>query len=410
MIGLCRRDESMRRIRLLCSILLVLPVTAFAQSAPEYIESLAEFEVRALSGSYAPVNGTTTMESITPQEWLDNDMLSGVITKWSGGAKGIGTKLFVHGGGHNGSANNGMYTFDFSGTSAPAGWETPLVISPWSAVCNTCETYADGGPTATHTGDTIVYAHHNKHIYRFSGPWYASSGGWTKACFKYNVATGQWTQVPDYPPGGFTTITFYDAGTRKIYVKSISRQHGFFYRTDDDSWSGERGLPDVQAGFHMTAAWDPSRSRGILVGEDSAEARLIDIDFEAETVSATALTAGGESSILAISGITVLYDPTADVYWIYGGRTLDYTGADYSNIYRMNADGPPWAVTKHPLSGDPIQVSDIMHGSYGRYVLMNEWRAIGMVHSHETPAYVLRLPGEVAAIKAPEAPDSLAVN
>jgi hypothetical protein len=137
---------------------------------------------------------------------------------------------------------------------------------------------------------------------------------------------------------------------------------------------------------------------------------LVDIDFVNETVSATALNAGGASGILDVPGISVLYDPTADVYWMYGGRTLNYSGTNFTTIYSMNANGPPWVVSAHQLSGDTIEYSQTMHGAYGRFILMNEWRAIGMVQSHDTPAYVIRLPGQVANIKAPEAPAGFVAN
>lgn len=406
-----KRSIGRDALNLLGLWLLVVPITGWGQGgvAPTYISTLADYEVRSLSGSYAPTNGTSSMESITPAEWVQNDYLPGVITKWSGGAKGMGTKLFVHGGGHNGSANNGLYVFDFSGTNAPTGWESPLVISSYSAVCNACNTYTDGGPTSVHTYDGMVYTHHNNHVYRFGGAWFASSGGWTRASFKYDVATRRWTQIAPYPYDvGRSTVTFYDPDTRKIYVKAVATASGYFLRTDSDTWSGDRPIDGNRAGYYVVAAWDTRRKRGIMVGEGNNF--LVDIDFVNETVSASPLSASGSASILNVPAPSVVYDPTADVYWMYGGRTLNYSGSNYDTIYRMNADGPPWVITAHQLTGDTVQYSDIMHGPYGRFVLMDQWRALGMVQSHNSPVYVIKLPGTVTNIVASEPPSNLSVQ
>ena len=71
-----------------------------------------------MSGTSAPTNGKTSMSDATPSEWLTSDPgtcdLGCVIAAWSGGAGAVsGTKLFVHGCGHNDSANNGIYAYDF---------------------------------------------------------------------------------------------------------------------------------------------------------------------------------------------------------------------------------------------------------------------------------------------------------
>lgn len=390
--------------------LLLFPVLAWSQTgeAPDYITSMSDYQVRSLSGAYAPSNGTSSMASITPQEWLDNDPgtgdLGAVITHWNGGAKGVGNRLFVHGGGHNGSANNGMYTFDFSGTSAPLGWETPLVISPVSAVINTSPTYADGKPTSTHTGDSLVYAHHNNHIYRCGGAMFAVNGGFTSACFKYNVATETWTRLPDYPQGGQGVLTFYDPVSGNIFFKTISSTAGYFFRTDNDTWS-ESKPHSSGLGFYTVGTWDSTRKRGAALG--GGNNRVFDIDFQSETVSDSPISASGATTILDVPAISAVYDPQLDVYWMFGG---DDGSPGWSTIYSMNADGPPWTVTAHKLSGDSIEVIE-QWGSYGRFILMDKWRAIGLLGSHTSSVYVIKLPGEIVVDNVgPKAPTELIVE
>ena len=159
--------------RVVVGMCLCLGQVAFGQAGPTpgYISSLADFEVALLDGGRAPANGMLSMSDITPNEWRNNDPgsldLRAVIIAWNGGAKGTGSRLFVHGGGHTDSANNGLYIFDYSGGSQPTGWTTPLQISSVSAVRANGATYSDGLPTAVHTYDGMVYASHNEHVYRF---------------------------------------------------------------------------------------------------------------------------------------------------------------------------------------------------------------------------------------------------
>ena len=248
-----KRVGQKRKLGRLRCLLVFLPclwsVHALAQQgpAPSYVSGMEEFEVRRLEGGFAPSNGTADILSVTPSEWITDPAgtigVGGVINEWAGGPKSIsGTKLFVTGGGHQ-SAINGLYIFDFSGTSNPTGWETPLLISDVADVIPQSPTYADGLPTAVHTYDGMVHASHNNHLYRFAGVWYHQGGSWTDASFKYDVANGQWTQIPDFPASSgnsSATWTLYDPASRKIFVGTLSGSDGAFYRTDTDTWSGTK--------------------------------------------------------------------------------------------------------------------------------------------------------------------------
>lgn len=397
-------------LRVVASILVLLGyancATAQSGPAPGYIAALAPYTVVRLDGNLAPANGKISMRDITPSEWLNNDPgntgLRAVIIAWNGGAKGVGSKLFVHGGGHTDSANNGLYIFDFSGTDLPKGWTTPLEISPISAVRANSATYSDGFPTAVHTYDGLVYASHNQTIYRFGGSQY-NSGFMTDTAFKWSEQTQEWSRLPNYPSNSGGAKTVYDPVSGNIFVTMNDSLEGRFFRTDTETWSsavsyGGNGFP-----FNSMAAWDPSRSRGIVVGD--GEKSVIDIDFSAETVDVTSFSPDGDTGIFGRSGVSAVYDSDIDVYWIFGGDT---SSPGWSNLYQMNADGPPWNVKSISLSGASIERSSGMYGSWGRYVFMRGWRALGVIASETSPAYVIRLPGE--PLVAPKPPTDLAAQ
>jgi hypothetical protein len=74
----------------------------------------------------------------------------------------------------------------------------------------------------------------------------------------------------------------------------------------------------------------------------------------------------------------------------------------------MNADGPPWTVRAHSLSGSSITRKNGMIGSWGRFVLMDSWRAIGLIASETSPVFVIKLPADGVTI--PKPPSSLATD
>ncbi len=382
---------------------------ANAQSSqtPEYISSMADFEVRALAGNFQPTNGKETMESVTPNEWLANDPgivdLAGTIVAWSGGPKAsAGTKLFVHGGGHNDSANNGLYAFDFAGSAAPTGWLLED-ISAVSAV-RAATSYNDGKPASVHTYDGAVYAQHNNHIYRFGGAIWSPSGGFTKSAWKYNIASGAWTALPDFPGTMNTVSSIYDPESRKIIVGAGGRNEVAFFRTDQDTWSSLKSTNGNFWGGDVSGAYDPTRGRGVLIG--NGESRLVTINWSRETVDVSSLSASGATEILSTDGPSAVYDPFRDSYWIFGGEE---GSPGFGNIYEMDAES--LTIQRRSLSGASIQVLNSMQGSYGRYLLMPEWRAMGIVASHESPAYVIKLPtADASPIVRPLPPSEVATD
>ncbi len=383
----------------------LLPTFALAQSGPvpEYIESMPAFEVRALDGAYTPTNGNVSIESVTPAEWRNNDPsnigLRGIVVAWSSGGKNMGSRMFVHGGGHADSANNGMYIYDYAGTNAPTGWQSPVVISSVADVRSNVATYADGLPNSVHTYDGLVYTSHNNHVYRFGGSRYIS-GSFVDWAFKYNVGSGEWTRLPDYPGAESGAKTIYDPTTGKIFVTVTNSASGYFFRTSNDTWSSQKGLNGNSFPWDSMAAWDSSRNRAIVVGD--GETSIVNVDFANETVSVESFSPSGDTEIYSRGGISAVYDPIRDVFWLFGGNG---GSPGYGNIYQLRADGSPWTTTRIGLTGDSISLGKDLQGSWGRYVFMPQWAAIGLVANTDSPAYVIRIAEEV--VPAPEAPTTL---
>jgi hypothetical protein len=377
-------------------------------AAQAYISALSPYQASALN---SPTNGNVTMTSVTPSEWLTSDPgtldLNGVIAAWSGGYKAItGTKLFLHGGGHSDSANNGTYVYDFSGTTAPTGWSV-VAQSTVANIIVASQTYADGRPTAIHTYDGSVMAN-NGYLYRFGGSGYDGMGGGFagNSAFKYNISTNTWTHLTDVPGGGpFYKQTFYDPASGKILITHGVSFLYVFFRTADDTYSTPHDSSIAPLSSDSTGCYDSSRSRGIHIGGNSPNL-LYTINWSAETVTTASLSASGSTGILDTHGISCFYDSARDVYWIFGGR---YDSAGWTNFYEMNAS--TFAVTAHALTGASIQVDtgNFMAGSWGRFVFLSSARAIGLVAHANSPAYIIKLPAASGGDTTPPS-DPTALN
>lgn len=369
-----------RSVWLLFFILFSLfkPILSLGQTVPSYISSISDYQVRALTGSFAPTNGKATIQSVTPSEWAGSEQ--GVIAAWSGGFYAIsGTKLYVHGGGHNDSDNNGIYVYDFSGTTAPTGWT--VVGQSAKAAVRVASTYTDGKPAAIHTYNGTVYATHNNTVYRFGGAPWNPVGGFYADVWKFNFTTNAWTQLPSYPYGGGFYNALYDPSTGKILISKAGDWGGAFFNTSTESWSAQKTTDSV-FGDEGCSAWDPTRGRGVQVGNGGS--KVLTVNWSAETVSVATLSASGDTTMLGQKG-GCFYDQDRDVYWLFGGAS---GSPGWSNIYEMNASS--FAITAHALSA-PIPTTD-QRGSFGRFVFLSSWRAIGIVGAYNTPAYVIKLP------------------
>ena len=354
-------------------------VSVVSNTTPSYISTLSPFQVRALSGSYAPLNGTSTLRSVMPSMWSGND---DIMRPWSGGAKSTsGTKMYVHGGGHADSSNNGLYSFDFAGTSRPIGWA--IENQGQTGVTSDLAVGATGAPISVHTYDGMTDM--GSDLYRFGGSSYPS-GGFTVQMLRYSKAASVWTRLPNWAASApqFAGAAIANPAVGKILVmdRFVSYFIYGFYRVVTIDWSA-CGFVSAQWPSDFSAAFDPVTNTGLVVGgnnESGVYAFSLTINWAAETITQTARSITGLGS-----GCALIWDPTRSVYWCFGSSNNN------STLYEINPT--TFAVTSHTLTGDaPLTPETTYWGTFGRWVFMDSWRAIGSVVSRTGAAFVIRLP------------------
>ncbi|MEZ5532068.1 MAG: hypothetical protein R3E69_06775 [Steroidobacteraceae bacterium] len=337
---------------------------------------MSPYQVRSLSGTYAPSNGTSTLRSVMPSMWAGND---DIMRPWSGGAKSTsGTKMYVHGGGHSDSSNNSLTSFDFAGSSQPIGWA--VENAGQTGVSTDMPIGSSGAPMSVHTYDGMVDL--GSSLYRFGGSSYPT-GGFTVQALRYDKASAVWTRLPDWPGRQFAGLALANPSAGKILLMDrwVSYNTYAFYRVSSNSWSALRSVNGVWNNDGV-AAYNPQNNVGLTIGNNGfgASAFSIGIDWEGETITQTSRplqTFGG--------GASLLWDPTRACYWCFGAA------ANTSTLYRI--DPSSFSVTTHTLTGDvPLTPEAGGSGSFGRFVFMDSWRAIGSVASRMSPAFVIRLP------------------
>lgn len=340
-------------------------------SGPAYISSMSPYQVRSLTGSYAPTNGSTTLRSVMPSMWSGND---DIIRPWCGGAKSTsGTKMYVHGGGHSDSSNNGLFSFDFAGTTRPTGWA--VENAGQTGVSGDFAVGTTGMPTSVHTYDGMIDM--GTALYRFGGSAYPQ-GGFTNQFVRYDKASSTWTRIPSAGYNNFAGMSLGNPAAGKILV--MERYATFttyaFYRVASNDWSARKNVPS-QWSSGPSSAYDPVTNTGLCL---HSPAFSINIDWSAETITQTARSISGIGS-----GTALLWDPTRGVYWAFGAS------GNSTTLYEINPT--TFAVTPHTLTGDaPLAFESGTQGTYGRWVFLDSWRAIGSVASRTSPAFVIRLP------------------
>lgn len=343
--------------------------------APSYISSMSPYQVRNLSGTYAPTNGTSSLQSIAPGIWGGN---MNIIDPWSGGAKSTsGTKMYVHGGGHADSSNNGIYSFDFAGSGAPTGWAVENQGQAGVTTGTSFPVGSTGQPISVHTYDGMCDM--GTAIYRFQGAHYNVNGGLSSQCVRFDKSSKTWTRIPDYPGGAGGGLCIANpAGGKILYMERWNTYFTYaFYRVATTNWSSLKSVGS-QWPSDGVAAYNPATNTGLCISGDAAYS--IGIDWSAETVSQTSrsLTNMG-------SGVALIWDATANRYWCFGASNNKTT------LYEINPT--TFAVTARTLTGNvPLVTDGDYQGTFGRWVFMESWRAIGSVCSETGAAFVIKLP------------------
>ena len=354
-------------------------VSVVLATGPEYIASMSPYQVRALSGSYAPTNGTSTLQAVMPSQWNGN---TDIVRPWSGGAKSTtGTKMYVHGGGHADSSNNGLYSFDFAGTTRPTGWA--VENAGQTGVSTDIAVGATGAPISVHTYDGMVDM--GSALYRLGGSPYPN-GGFATQMFRYDKASSVWTRLPNWTSGGgwFAGSAIANPAAGKILAMErwVYYQTYAFYRVATNNWSAMQSV-GAQWISDGATAWNPVTNTGLMVGSSNGygatTAFSLGIDWAAETITQT------QRSLPAVGGgSAIVWDATRQRYWVWG------SSGNYGTMYEI--DPSNWTVSTHALTGDALAPEEPYRGTFGRHVFMESWRAIGSVVSRTGAAFVIRLP------------------
>lgn len=361
---------------------------------PSYISSLSAFQVRAMTGAFSPSNGKETLHSVTPVAWGNED---DILRPWSGGPKVLnGEKLWVHGGGHTDSRNNGLYSFDFTGDQRPSGWNLPCIsASPTLAIADSGTGYSDGLPSSTHTYDGMCEL--NGNFYRRGGSlWGTGSSSNNNDFWKFNPIQNKWTLLQ--PRSGAGSLIADTEGTGKIlYLDRLGTYNGYsFYNTNTGIWSSVKYTtsPMQQWPDNGCLAYRPDSIKsltgtGIITGASTygnKKSFTFRINWATETLDSFAERDFGE--LTTLSGSACFYDSMADRFWGFGGGNVNII----STIYEINPSN--WSIIPHQLSGDNFvnNETDYYVGLFGRFVFMPRYRAIGTVLSRSGPAYVIKLP------------------
>lgn len=347
-------------------------VQAGGGGVPAYISSMSAYQVRNLSGTYAPTNGTSSLVSVMPGIWSGN---TDIMRPWSGGAKSItGTKMYVHGGGHSDSSNNGLYSFDFAGTNAPTGWA--VENQGQTGVTSDPSIGSNGAPVSVHTYDGMCDM--GDFLFRVGGSTYPN-GFFTETAMRFTKSTKVWTRLPNWPGQSLGGAVVGNTSDGKVLAMDrwVEYLTYAFYRVSTNNWSSLKSVSN-QWPDDFSAAYSPTLNVGIAMGSGSSFSYTIDWTSETIVQTSRSLPSLG-------SGPSLFWDASRNVFWAFGGSSNN------STIYEINPSN--WSSTAHTLTGNaPLSPESGTRGSYGRFVYLPDWRAIGAVANRNNAAFVIKLP------------------
>jgi hypothetical protein len=286
-----------------------------------------------------------------------------------------GTRLWVHGGGHGDSSNNSLASFDFAGTDRPAGWQ--MANAGQTGVTGTTTPVGGTGfPVSVHTYDGMCEM--NGALYRFGGSSHPS-GGFTGDAWRYDPAPSRWTRLPSYPAGHFAGMVVANPAANKILA--MERWATYFtyafFRAGNSTWGTQRQV-STQFPSDAVAAYNTRTNTAFYTSQGIGFASVV--DWNAETITQTRVTVPNLAT-----GSSMVYDPTADRYWMWAGA------GNAQTLYEIHPS--TYAITSHTLTGNaPLTPESGDHGAFGRFVFIDAWRVIGSVSSRTSAPYIIRLP------------------
>lgn len=370
-----------------------------AQGGPTYVSSLAAYQVAALT---SPTNGKATLQSVTPAIWgpgAAGQINDRVYEPWCGGPKIVGTiaAIYHQGGGHQDSYNNGLYKFDFSGTSAPVGWVPPLTIStPTVATAGQDNggSNGDGLPQAVHAYDGMIEI--GGSLYRYGGS-QTGGGGMISALWRYTISNNQWTRLADGPFGSGGPLLGIQPNASLPNGKMVAiggfggNNSSYAFYAPGGSWSAQKFGTGLSGGTWPTqpsVGYRPTTNTTgtlLIIGADYAMTATV--DWVAETITGATVRSLGA---LVSAGPILYYDAPQDLFLCMPGNPGSSTIGPF---YKLNP--ATWALTTQALSGTTmtnVEVGGPYRGHFNRYTVHTGWRAMFVHFARAGSVYVIKLP------------------
>jgi hypothetical protein len=409
----------------------IVPVVSPSGSTPAWAAGLSSYQVRNLIGStYGPTNGKhciadptagTTGNGVVPGEWNQPYQSWGreaIINAWCGGAGDtVGKRLFVHGGGHNDGANNGLYVYEFGSGSRPVGWRlagtaypsSGCSLSALSTVFNGSSFYggsatvlSDNRPSSIHSYNQTIFNSAQQRFYRFGGAPYLTSGGPTTAAYYFGMSAETWNSVGSSGaawatvPGKIDATLFTSPDESKTAFVSASTPMRIYTMSDGSyvvlsnqaPFGGEDVGPSAAAGARSTTA-----DKWVTVSGDGVYEWTV--NWTTNTITYQQKTHASHTTFLPTNSKagSLVYDAShsgGPCYWMFGFRRHQGTTLS-TQLLRM--DATTFAVTApSPMTGDAIASSSGSLGSYSRHVWFPAWRVIATVQAATAPISIIKVP------------------
>lgn len=376
------------------------PAGAAVVSVPAFAQGIADWGVRAMSGSYTPSNGKETMYSTLVgafAEWHQTGQSLGadnVFNAWGHGMHGDpdGLRGFVHGGGHLDSGNNGLYIYDFSGDAAPVGWKvSPNTLSTIAnATINSSNgKYADGRMCSIHAY-AMWFDKVNNQVHRVSGSPYSNGGGATDVYGRFNLADDTQTSANASAVAslGATLIGKAD-GTKLLYLNVEGTPQFINTSTLALTASGSSFLGSTERGPMCLYDVDIDKHVCFFDSAGAKTVKVITTNWGANTFSVADNTmTGANASDIDSGGACLAKDRASNRYLVVANKR-DATNGLVSSLYSVNPS--TWAVTKFDL-GSTISISTASAGGYGKCVWFESWRILAVMLGYNDPVQLIKVP------------------
>jgi hypothetical protein len=402
-------------------------VTASTGAIPAWLPSSGFAALNSVSGGFStmdearianPVGAGWAQSGYTYPDGPVNRVIDG----YSGGyGDPAGRRVFVHGGGHSSVGDNGLYAFDFNGTTAPYGWRlypnSISTVADATAAMNYGNSndpagfFLNGKPISIHSGDLMWFDPARQRFYRTLGT-ATPGGGWlVPYTYYYDLNSSAWVEAFSMPnPGDFDCASFTHPTLKKTAMVRVGN-YTFCNWGADAGWSTV-GTTDNTArnGTGVLNSDDPTK--GIIFNQGYYDLGItaVTLDWTGNAISGVApLTLTGNSTHIAnlnAHAVTGFYEPASALnpdacYW----AIMPIVGPSVGNtsmptkFWRIRAsDGlvtefDPGYNSGSSLSAYPSASSFASQNGrhYKRFCFVPEWRAVIFV-TDQAAVWALRLP------------------